>query len=185
MCWRPLQVLLRKPSGLSCEIVSDLCPNPLSHDWHVQPNFQRPNHVPPERRAFSPVRLHLAQIRLSSKPFKHTARNNPRQRKPCTEFPPDFHNGKFHGRGQPPPGVRSSKARQKAANTKAQLEDLNYCKLEGCHSESAKPKRKLLIPSRSTSAQRYSLPPRKQPFFGARRSGRQKIEKRSKLWRSL
>src|SRR5215467_8814070 len=99
MCWRPLQVFLRKPSGLSCEIASDLCPNPFSHDWHVQPNFQRPNHVPPERRAFSPVRLHLAQIRLSSKPFKHTARNNPRQRKPCTEFPPDFHNGKFHGGG--------------------------------------------------------------------------------------
>src|SRR5215471_7829792 len=96
MCWRPLQALLRKPSGPSCEIASDLCPNPFSHDWHVQPNFQRPNHVPPERRESSPVRLHLVRIRLSSKPFKHTARNKSRQRKPCTEFPPDFHNGKFH-----------------------------------------------------------------------------------------
>src|ERR1700686_5367309 len=40
--------------GLSCEIVSDLCPNPFSHDWHVQPSCQRPNRLPPERRAFSP-----------------------------------------------------------------------------------------------------------------------------------
>jgi hypothetical protein len=40
--------------GLSCEIVSDLCPNPLSHDWHVQPSCQRPNRDPPERREFSP-----------------------------------------------------------------------------------------------------------------------------------
>ena len=40
----------------SCEIVSDLCPKPLSHDWHVQPSCQRPNHPPPERRAFSPAR---------------------------------------------------------------------------------------------------------------------------------
>src|SRR6202042_2440825 len=39
--------------GLSCEIVSDLCPNPFSHDWHVQPSCQRPNRLPPERRAFS------------------------------------------------------------------------------------------------------------------------------------
>ena len=39
-------------SGLSCEIVSDLCPNPFSHDWHVQPSCQRPNRLPPERRAF-------------------------------------------------------------------------------------------------------------------------------------
>jgi hypothetical protein len=38
--------------GLSCEIVSDLCPNPFSHDWHVQPSCQRPNRLPPERRAF-------------------------------------------------------------------------------------------------------------------------------------
>ena len=55
MCWRPLRILLREPSGLSCEIVSDLCPNPFSHDWHVQPSCQRPNHVPPERREFSPA----------------------------------------------------------------------------------------------------------------------------------
>src|ERR1700693_1605799 len=79
--------------GLSCEIVSDLCPNPFSHDWHVQPSCQRPNRLPPERRAFSsrrilsvwhrvfdPVspakldRTHLDSIRLSSKPFKHIVR---------------------------------------------------------------------------------------------------------------
>ena len=54
MCWRPLRILLREPSGLSCEIVSDLCPNPFSHDWHVQPSCQRPNRTPPKRREFSP-----------------------------------------------------------------------------------------------------------------------------------
>src|SRR5690349_24952133 len=54
MCWRPLRILLREPSGPSCEIVSDLCPNPFSHDWHVQPSCQRPNRDPPERREFSP-----------------------------------------------------------------------------------------------------------------------------------
>ena len=45
--------------GLSCEIVSDLCPNPLSHDWHVQPSCQRPNRLPPERRAFRSRRTHF------------------------------------------------------------------------------------------------------------------------------
>src|SRR5580704_8110179 len=44
--------------GLSCEIVSDLCPNPFSHDWHVQPSCQRPNRIPPKRREFSPEQGH-------------------------------------------------------------------------------------------------------------------------------
>ena len=44
--------------GLSCEIVSDLCPNPFSHDWHVQPSCQRPNRLPPERRALRSRRTH-------------------------------------------------------------------------------------------------------------------------------
>src|SRR5580692_8174454 len=60
--------------GLSCEIVSDLCPNPLSHDWHVQPSCQRPNRIPPERREFSPGELARMRIRLSSKPYNHTVR---------------------------------------------------------------------------------------------------------------
>jgi hypothetical protein len=93
MCWRPLQVLLRKPSGPSCEIVSDLCPKSFSHDWHVQPNFQRPNHDPPERGVFSPVGLHLVRIRPSSKLYKHTVQHIPSQRMHPTEFPPHFHNG--------------------------------------------------------------------------------------------
>src|SRR5579863_5102890 len=58
--------------GLSCEIVSDLCPNPFSHDWHVQPSCQRPNRLPPERREFSPGEHTRMRIRLSSKPYKHT-----------------------------------------------------------------------------------------------------------------
>jgi hypothetical protein len=61
-------------SGLSCEIVSDLCPNPFSHDWHVQPDFQRPNRDPPERRAFSPSGTTLVRLQTSSKPYKHTVR---------------------------------------------------------------------------------------------------------------
>ena len=76
MCWRPLRVLLRKPSGLSCEIVSDLYPKSFSHDWHVQPSCQRPNRIPPERREFSPGGDTQARIRLSSKPYKHTALDN-------------------------------------------------------------------------------------------------------------
>jgi len=34
-----------------------LSPNLSSHDWHVQPICQRPNRLPPERRAFSPERI--------------------------------------------------------------------------------------------------------------------------------
>ena len=45
----------KRRSGLSCEIASDLRPNSFSHDWHVQPDCQRPNRHPPERRAFSPA----------------------------------------------------------------------------------------------------------------------------------
>jgi hypothetical protein len=48
--------------GLSCEIVSDLCPNPFSHDWHVQPSCQRPNRLPPERRAFRSRRNRLLGV---------------------------------------------------------------------------------------------------------------------------
>jgi len=33
-----------------------LMPEFVSHDWHVQPDCQRPNRDPPERRAFSPDR---------------------------------------------------------------------------------------------------------------------------------
>jgi len=97
-------------SGLSCEIVSDLCPNPLSHDWHVQPSCQRPNRLPPERRAFSSRRMlsvwdrvfdpvsrakldqdPLDTIRLSSKPFNHIVRARPCQPAHPTAFPPVFH----------------------------------------------------------------------------------------------
>jgi hypothetical protein len=80
--------------GLSCEIVSDLCPNPFSHDWHVQPSCQRPNRLPPERRAFSSRRTRCKQrIRLSSKPFKHIVRAKPCQRSHPTVFPRVFHIG--------------------------------------------------------------------------------------------
>ena len=99
--------------GLSCEIVSDLCPNPLSHDWHVQPSCQRPNRPPPERREFSPDRILLCgtgsltrSVEQSSTPPTRTESDCPRnptnilcRAKPCqrphpTEFPPLFHIGK-------------------------------------------------------------------------------------------
>jgi hypothetical protein len=51
-----------------------LLPESLSHDWHVQPSCQRPNRIPPKRREFSPGELARVQIRLSSKPYKHTVR---------------------------------------------------------------------------------------------------------------
>jgi len=51
-----------------------LMPESVSHDWHVQPSCQRPNRGPPRRREFSPGESARVQIRLSSKPYKHTAR---------------------------------------------------------------------------------------------------------------
>jgi hypothetical protein len=81
----------RDLGGLSCEIVSDLCPNPLSHDWHVQPSCQRPNRLPPERRAFSPGEPAQVRIRLSSKPYNNIGRAKPCQSAHPTAFPRVFH----------------------------------------------------------------------------------------------
>jgi hypothetical protein len=94
MCWRPRE--------FSCEnsvayLVRSLRTNariPLSHDWHVQPSCQRPNRLPPERRAFDQPEPQLVRIRPSSKPYKHTVRRKSRQPTHPTEFPRDFHNGK-------------------------------------------------------------------------------------------
>jgi hypothetical protein len=82
--------------GLSCEIVSDLCPNPFSHDWHVQPSCQRPNRLPPERRASRSRRTRLLgrtqeRIRLSSKLINHIVRVKPCQPAHPTAFPRVFH----------------------------------------------------------------------------------------------
>jgi hypothetical protein len=89
--------------GLSCEIVSDLCPNPFSHDWHVQPSCQRPNRLPPERRAFRSRRIryksksgcprNLANISCGVEPCQSAHR---------TEFPRDFHTGKDWRRTEEP-----------------------------------------------------------------------------------
>jgi hypothetical protein len=103
--------------GLSCEIVSDLCPNPLSHDWHVQPSCQRPNRLPPERCAFSSRRTRLLgrtqeRIRLSSKPYKHTVRRKILQPKHPTVFPRVFHIGKTRG------GTRTG---ERTSGAKAQI----------------------------------------------------------------
>src|SRR5438094_6737372 len=85
--------------GLSCEIVSDLCPNPFSHDWHVQPNCQRPNRLPPERRAFSPGELARMRIRLSSKPCKAIVPLLACQLIVPTGFPPVLHSEELKPRG--------------------------------------------------------------------------------------
>src|SRR5215469_14028761 len=97
MCWRPLQVFLRKPSGLSCEIASDLCPNPFSHDWHVQPNFQRPNRTPPKRREFSPVRLAPSANPTVLETFQtYRARQSHVNASPAQNFHAISTAGKFH-----------------------------------------------------------------------------------------
>jgi hypothetical protein len=62
MCWRPRRsratsLASLKIRGPSCEIASDLRPNPFSHDWHVQPNCQRPNRFPPERMRIQSRRI--------------------------------------------------------------------------------------------------------------------------------
>ena len=82
-----------------------LMPEPISHDWHVQPSCQRPNRGPPERCEFSPGGSHFMwanllgkpteRIRLSSKLDKHTVRRKSRQSTLPTEFPDDFHSGNF------------------------------------------------------------------------------------------
>jgi len=51
---------------------SDSNPRLPSHDWHVQPSCQRPNRIPPERRAFSPGDRHRSANRLSSKLVRKT-----------------------------------------------------------------------------------------------------------------
>jgi hypothetical protein len=74
-------------------------PESSSHDWHVQPSCQRPNRLPPERRAFSPggfrnerERSHLQRIRLSSKPVQVTSPAACCQPIVPTGFPPVMHN---------------------------------------------------------------------------------------------
>ncbi len=67
----------------------------ISHDWHVQPSCQRPNRGPPERRAFSPGENARKHFRLSSKLYNHTVRRKSRQSSLPTEFPDDFHIGKY------------------------------------------------------------------------------------------
>ena len=164
MCWRPLRVLLRKPSGLSCEIVSDLCLNPFSHDWHVQPSCQRPNIAcPPERRVSSPGGTRIARIRLSSKPFNHTCCEKPCQRKQLTEFPRDFHIGKdlVGGTGS-------------GSNQVSKFQGLKRFKID--------PKTFTANGLRLFfSTQRYCLPLQERNEFGASRSGRPRIDKRTKL----
>jgi hypothetical protein len=68
-----------------------LMPESVSHDWHVQPSCQRPNRGPPKRREFSPGEPAQVRIRLSSKPYKHTARRKSRQSTHPTGFPDVFH----------------------------------------------------------------------------------------------
>src|ERR1700680_724636 len=83
--------------GLSCEIVSDLCPNPFSHDWHVQPSCQRPNRLPPERRAFSsrrtrflganPIRANPAVLETLQTYRSHPTLSTPASHSISTRFP--------------------------------------------------------------------------------------------------
>ena len=157
--------------GLSCEIVSDLCPNPFSHDWHVQPSCQRPNRLPPERRAFSSRRIlsvwhrvfdaasrakldrtHLDSIRLSSKPFKHIVRAKPCQRQRPTTFPRDFHM------------VNLIETRDRGAQPAQSL----------CHS--GRPYREESAFGELNSAQRYCLPPRTTKTPMNRRMPKRKTE---------
>jgi hypothetical protein len=70
-----------------------LMPEPISHDWHVQPSCQRPDRNPPRRREFSPGKNARKHFRLSSKLYNHTVRRISRQSSLPTEFPDVFHIG--------------------------------------------------------------------------------------------
>jgi hypothetical protein len=76
-----------------------LMPESVSHDWHVQPSCQRPNRGPPKRCEFSPGEPAQVRIRLSSKPYKHTARRKSRQTTHPTGFPDVFHTWTDSGSG--------------------------------------------------------------------------------------
>ena len=147
--------------GLSCEIVSDLCPNPFSHDWHVQPSCQRPNRLPPERRAFSPGEPARMRIRLSSKPFNHIVRVKPCQPAHSTAFPRDFHMGNCRN------GTRGARFKVSKVSEFQIFETLKLFHLETLRSL----QHATILPS--------ALDCKDTDRFGARRSGRQKIEKRS------
>jgi len=76
---------LERRGGLSCEIHSNLRPSLSSHDWHVQPSCQRPEHLPlgdvhSGQNGIASTRgrkTHaLDRIRLSSKPYKPNSSNN-------------------------------------------------------------------------------------------------------------
>jgi hypothetical protein len=86
-----------------------LMPESVSHDWHVQPSCQRPNRGPPKRCEFSPGELAQVRIRLSSKPYNHTARRKSRQSTHPTGFPDVFHNRTVLGSG----GRRAASKTQK------------------------------------------------------------------------
>jgi hypothetical protein len=114
--WPPLS---RSKGGVAHLVRSlGLMPEFVSHDWHVQPSCQRPNHGPPKRREFSPGGNARMRIRLSSKPYKHTVRYTSRQSSLRTGFPDDFHIGKALGeRG------RESCQRQQVPHDKAVRND--------------------------------------------------------------
>ena len=80
-------------------------------------------------------------------------------------------------RGQPPSAVQSSKARLAGKlRTQPWKSGPSGPRPDSTENKGFSP---------CGRAQRYSLPPQKSAFQRARRSGRQKIEKRTKLWRSL
>src|ERR1700728_2909440 len=131
-------------------------PEPISHDWHVQPSCQRPNRGPPRRCEFSPGESARKQIRLSSKLDKHTVLRKSRQSSQLTGFPDVFHIGKT-GSGN----------RRAASRTRGGLLTVRPFGVTS------------LLAGRSKTARNRMVFRSEIATFGARRHGRQKIEKRS------
>ena len=171
MCWRPLQALIadrnqREPSGLSCEIVSDLCPNPFSHDWHVQPNFQRPNRIPPKRREFSPVRLASSANPTVLETFQtYRAQQTRVNASPAQNFHPISTVGSFVWGGRLVRQGFQPRQMPKSQSWKS-----------GAYSAASDSIERKGFSFRGR-ARRYSLPPHKQPFSAHAEAEDKKLRK--------
>jgi len=134
----------------------------VEHPTKPKPGLSGTPHSPPERREFSPAGDTQVRRRPSSKPYKHTVRRKTLSIAHPTEFPRDFHNGK-RGREAASGSCRAIVELRSTGQPRAAVPT---CAVD------AQP-RATVWPSASAQA------------FWAARGGRQKIEKRTYVWRFL
>ena len=171
--------------GLSCEIVSDLCPNPLSHDWHVQPSCQRPNRDPPERCEFSPDRIFLCGTGSLTRSVEQSSTPPTRTESDCPRNPTNIRAAQNPVNVRIPQNFHHFSTLEKAIGS-ASRGSFNRPRWKSgpFRTASAIQLMRGFSPSRLDAQKRATVWPsaldkQRRRFFGARRSGRQKIEKRT------